>query len=349
MPVPQETDTKPLDKEFPFFNQDDAGRVTDTKMSDKEETQKSQDWLDAKYMIDYRRNCGWDAYARRGMIIHNVVQTAKPDDEVSRIFLGYTRTQIDRGVEQMTQGEPDFTFEPFGPSDAKKTIIWKHLMRKVLAESNYSMHQDLFMRDYFVMGCGVFEVFTDYPQRTTRVKNDDGSFTETIVRDTRRPRVGIRALNPLNCWRSPNITDLTQVPSCLKRRVIKWDQFTQDYGRVRLPNGKLKYKNLNKITKAEYIVIYEYQNELIDGIRLYTEPFCCESDKFAKAPPEQFGIMIYDESLKIHQTIENGKILRCSGHNLLGMCSLRWGTYFDTYDNNYSGDHGVYEIGRAHV
>ncbi len=345
MPTTSETDTKPLEKEFPFYHQDDTGRVKNSKMKKEEIEQASQDWEDAFYMINYRRNSGWDAKARRGMVIYNVTQTAKPDDEVSRIFLGYSRTQIDRGIDQMTQGEPDFTFEPYGPSDSKKTIIWKHLMRKVLSDSNYRVHQERFSRDYMTMGCGVFEVFIDYPQRTIRVPNGDGTFEEVIKRDTRRPRVGVKALNPLNCWRSPDISDLTQVPSCLKRRVITWNQFAQDYGRVRLANGELKYKNLNKIKKGKMVVLYEYQNEITDGIRVYAESYCTEEDSFATATPERFGIMIYDESLKLHQTIESGKVTRCEGMNLLGMCSLRWGTYFDVYDKNLSGEHSVYGMG----
>ena len=338
-----ETDTKPA-KAFPFYHQKDE-EVVNSTMTDAEIAQTSEDWIDAKYQIDYRRNSGWDQQAKRGMLIYNVTQTAKPDDEVSRIFLGYTRTQIDRGIDQMTMGQPDFTFEPYGPSDTKKTIIWKHLMRKVMADSNYNVHQERFLRDYFAMGCGVFEVYTDYPQRTIRKPNGDGTFTEIVKRDTRRPRVGIRALNPLHCWRNPNISDLTQVPSCLKRRVIEWNQFVQEYGRVKLPNGEMKYKNLKKLAKGKYVVLFEYQNEITDGIRIYAESYGNEDDKFSTIAPERFGIMIYDKSLKLHQTVENGKVTRCEGMNLLGMCSLRWGTYFDLYDKNWSGDHSVYGMG----
>jgi len=347
MPLSSQTDTEPLEDSdaFPFYHQEDDGRVTNTRMTDAEIKQTAEDWHDAKSMIDYRRNSGWDLKAKRGMIIYNVVQTARPEDEVSRIFLGYTRTQIDRGIDQMTEGEPDFTFEPYGPSDSKKTIIWKHLMRKVLSDSNYRVHQERFLRDYFVMGCGVFEVYTDYPQRTIRIPNGDGTFDEVLQRDMRRPKVGIRALNPLNCWRSVNISDLTQVPSCLKRRIISWNQFTQDYGRVKLPDGTPKYKNLDKIRKGKHVILFEYQNELTDGIRIYAESFGTEEDKFTTTIPERFGVMIYDKSLKIHQTEENGKVLRCEGMNMLGMCTMRWGTYFDAYDKNWSGEHSVYGMG----
>lgn len=331
--------------DFPFYHTKQEGQDDVTDMTTEEKKQRDEDWIDAKGMIDYRKNSGFDERAIRGMKIYNVLQTAKPEDEVSRIFLGYTRTQIDKGVEQMTEGEPDFDFDPFGPADGKKTVIWKHLLKKVLSDSNYKVHQELFFRDYFVMGSAVFEVYIDYPQRTERIPNGTG-FDSVIVRDHRRPKVGIRALNPLACWRNPNIDDPTKVPSCLKKRIITWNQFAQDYGRAVLSDGTTKYKNCSKIAKGSHVCIWEYQDELRDIIRLYASSFGNESDGMAKSPSlDDFGVQIYDKSLKIHEMKENGVITRCEGLNTQGMCNMRWGTYFDKYDNNYSGQHGVYGMG----
>lgn len=335
-------------KSFPFYHQAEEGRIDVTDMTAIEKKQRDQDFEDAKYMIEYRKNSGWDAKAIRGMKIYNVLQTAKPEDEVSRIFLGYTRTQIDKGVEQMTEGEPDFDFDPAGPSDSKKTIIWKHLLKKVLSESEYKVHQELFFRDYFVMGSAVFEVYIDYPQRTERLPNPEyeSGFEEIVVRDYRRPKVGIRALNPLACWRNPNIDTPTKVPSCLKKRIVTWNQFAQDYGRVTLSDGTPKYKNCFKIPKGSHVCIWEYQDELRDILRYYATSFGNESDGMAKQPSmEDFGVQIYDKSLKIHEIKTNGVIDRCEGLNVQGMCNMRWGTYFDKYDLNYSGQHGVYGMG----
>lgn len=333
---------------FPFFHEKQEGRDDVSDMTPLERKQRDQDWEDAKYMIEYRTNSGWDAKAVRGMKIYNVLQTAKPTDEVSRIFLGYTRTQIDKGVEQMTEGEPDFDFEPHGPSDSKKVVIWKNLMRKVLSDSEYKVHQELFFRDYFVMGSAVFEVYIDYPQRTERVPNPsmEGGFEEIIVRDYRRPKVGIRALNPLACWRNPNVESTTKVPSCLKKRIVTWNQWTQDYCRAKLPDGSPKYKNCAKVAKGSHVCIWEYQDEIRDVLRYYASSFGNESDGMAKSPSmESFGVQIYDKSLKIHETKKNGIIERCEGLNVQGMCNMRWGTYFDKYDLNFNGQHGVYGMG----
>lgn len=334
--------------DFPFYHDKQEGRDDVTSMTALEKKQADQDWEDAKYMIEYRKNSGWDEKAIRGQKIYNVVQTAKPDDDFSRIFLGYSRTQIDKGIEQMTEGEPGFGFERGGPSDQKKVIIWKNLVKKVLSDCNYRVHQKLFFRDYFVMGSGVFEVFLDYPQRTIRVPNSasETGFDEVIVRDHRRPKVGIRALNPLACWRNPNISDSTAVPSCLKKRILTWNQFANDFGRAELDDGTKKYKNLEKIAKGSHVCIYEYQDEIRDVLRLYATSFGNESDGMAKSPQmEDFGIMIFDKSLKIHEIMKEGIVSRCEGLNAQGMCNMRWGTYFDAYDRNWSGQHAVYGMG----
>lgn len=331
---------------FPFFHEvADGERKIDEKMSDEEEKARSQDWEDSKYMIDYRRNSGWDQKAKRGQLIYNVVQTMKPEDEISRIFIGYSRMIIDKGIEQMTEGEPDFTFEPFGPSDHIKTIIWKHLIKKVLSDCQYKLHQETFFRDYFVMGSGVFEIFIDYPQRTIRVPKDGGGFEHIVVQDYRRPKVGVRAVNPINCWRNPNIDSTNQVPSCLRRRVITWNQFAQEFGRCSV-EGIPKYKNLEKIAKGTHVCLFYYQDEIRDIYRIYAKSFGNESDGKATYPPMQdIGICIFDQPLKIHEKIQDGIVERSTGLNIPGICSLRWGTFFDSYDKNYDGNHSVYGMG----
>ena len=332
--------------DFPFYNEAEDRPVRhESQLTREEINNKAQDQEDTRYMREYRRNTGFDGNARRAMAIYNVIQTASPDDEISRILLGYIRMIIDKGMEQMTEGEPDFGFEPLGPSDHMKTIIWKHMMKMIMSESNYKVNQEIFMRDYFVMGSGVMEVYTDYPKRTIRVPKDDG-FEEVVVRDHRRPKVGIRALNPLDCWRNPNVSDTTQVPSCLKRRVITWNQFAQDYGRAVLANGKPKYKNLDMIKAGSHVCIYEYQDEIRDVFRIYARPFGNESDGNARMPTdEDLGIPILDKPLKIHEVKVGGVTKRSDGLNILGMCNMRWGTLFDQYDINYSGQHSVYGMG----
>ena len=335
---------------FPFLHQvPDGERQTQGVLDGLAKEYHDQDWEDVQGMVDYRRNCGWEKKAIRGMKVYNVLQTMKPDDEVSRIFLGYSRTSIDQGINQMTEGEPDFSFEPFGPSDHLKTIVWKHLIKMVLSQSKYKLHQQTFFRDYFVMGCGVFEVFIDYPQRTIRIPNSqtDGGFENVVIQDYRRPKVGIRAINPMHCWRNTNIDSPNDVPSCLKRRIITWNQFAQEFGRCKDSEGKHKYTNLEKIAKGTHICLYYYQDEIRDIYRIYATSFGNESDGFARTYPpiQNLGVCIFDQPLKIHDMVVNKQIERSTGLNIPGVCSLRWGINFDKYDNNFQGDHSVYGMG----
>lgn len=336
-------------KLFPFTHQIEEGQFgAQGGMNEFEQRYASEDWEDAKYMIEYRRNSGWDKKAIRGQRIYNVVQSYSPDDEISKLFLGYTRTSIDNGITQMSEGEPDFDFEPFGPSDQTKTIVWKHLIRMVLSECQYKLHQQTFFQDYFVMGCGVFEVFLDYPQRTIRVPNDQfsGGFEPIIVQDHRRPKVGVRAVNPMNCWRNPTIDASNAVPSCLRRRIITWNQMAQEFGRARNQDGSYIYKNMEKLAKGSHACVYYYQDEIRDVYRIYIKTFGTESDGFASYPPlDSLGMNVLDKPLKIHERVVNKVVLRSTGLNIPGICSLRWGILFDKYDKNYQGDHSVYGMG----
>ena len=330
-------------KLFPFYHQiGDTERKITSEMSSKHKKLADRDFEDSKYMVEYRRDSGWDSKAKRGMAIYNVLQTMTPEDEVSRVFLGYSRMIIDKGIEQMTEGEPDFSFEPRGPSDHMKTIVWKHMIRSILSNSDYKMHQELFFRDYFVMGCGVFETFIDYPTRTLRILDDEGEFNEVVVQDTRRPKVGVRHINPMDAWRNPNIDNPTQVPSCLRRRTITWNQFAQEFGR----GGE--YINLDLIGKGSHVTLFYYQDELRDIYRIYTKSHGTESDGQVKTPADpskELGTLIFDSSLKIHEKKKNDLVLTSTGLNITGSCSLRWGTLFDAYDKNWEGNHRVYGMG----
>lgn len=334
---------------FPFYHQiPDNERTGEKPMEGLEAVYKAEDQEDCKYMREYRRDSGWDDRAKRGQRIYNVLQTYSPEDEISKLFIGYVRTNIDQGINTMSEGEPDFNFEPFGPSDHMKTIVWHHLIKMVLSDCQYKLHQETFFRDYFVMGCGVFEVFIDYPQRTLRVPNDKfpGGYEHIIIQDHRRPKVGVRAVNPINCWRNPNIDATNAVPSCLRRRIITWNQMAQDFGRCKLPGGIEMYKNMDKLAKGSHACVYYYQDEIRDIYRIYIKTFGTESDGKPTIPSDDdLGICVLDKSLKIHERVISGQVLRSTGLNIPGKCSLMWGILFDKYDKDYTGNHSVYGMG----
>jgi hypothetical protein len=244
---------------------------------------------------------------------------------------------MDTGISQMTEGEPDFNFEPVGPSDWKKTIVWKHLIKNILSRSNYRMHQHSMVLDYHNMGNGPMEVFTDYPMRTLRVPNPEveGGYELVKVRDHRRGRVGLRHVSPFDVWRNPNVSDLTEVPSCLDREIFTWNQFAIEVGNATLQDGKKKYKNLDLIKRGSHVVVYSLKDELQDVFRKYAIPFGGELDGNINHVPTNFGshgTQIFDKPLKIHEVRKLGHTLRSDGLNIPGMTNIRWATFNDQYD-----------------
>lgn len=331
-------------KRFPFYNEEYEADTSALKSW--ESKKRSQHAEIARWFDGYRRDkVKFDQYARRGMKVYNVVQTAKPTDEVSRIFLGLTRSVIDRGHEQLMEGAPGFAFAPRGPSDSKKVLIWAKMIENQLSDCNYMAAQNIGFRDLFTLGSVVFEQFCDYPTRTVLVPNKDSDtgYDSVIVRDFSRPQIGIRHVNPLDAWRNPNINNPTEVPSCFKRSIYSWNQFAQDFG-----NSK-KYKNCFKIQKGSHVAVFEYQDELTGENVKYAYGFGNEQDGYMDTAPElsvlEFAVPILYRPMKIHETKENGAVVRSDGLNLLGKCNIRWGTYFDLYDNNYRGTHAVYGMG----
>ena len=335
---------------FPFYNEEFEPDVA--PMADWEIRKRSEHGEIAKHFADYRSgDAKFDQHARRGMRIYNVTQTAKPTDEVSRIFLGLTRTVIDRTHDQMTEGEPGFSFSPRGPSDHKKVTLWEHLIENILSDCNYKAHQNIGFRDMLSMGSTVFEQYCDYPFRYTLVPNDkeETGYERVKIRDFRRPQVGVRAINPLDAWRNPNISNPSDVPSCVKREVYSWNQFAVDCGSAYLQDGSPKYKNLLKIQKGTHVCVFVFQDEITGEYVKYAIGFGNEQDGYTKDVPDcskiSEAIQIFYKPMKIHELRKGKKTLRADGLNIIGKCTLRWGTYFDAYDLSLRGTHSVYGMG----
>ena len=331
---------------FPFYHQA-TDRDTSRQLSKTELDQRAMDWEQISGMVNYRKR--FEKHWLRGAAIYNIIQTATPHDEISRVFLGYTRMVMDTGISQMTEGEPDFSFEPIGPSDWKKTVIWKHLIKNILSRSNYRAHQHKMILDYHNMGNGAFEVFTDFPMRNLRIPNADmeDGFENISVRDFRRGRVGIRHVSPWDAWRNPNITDPTEVPSCMDREIFSWNQFAVEVGNAILQDGSKKYHNLDLVKRGTHVVVYSLKDEVQDVFRKYAIPFGGELDGSIDSVPiniGELGVPIFNRPLKIHEMRKNGRTLRSDGLNIPGMCNIRWATFNDQYDLNRNSQ-SVYGMG----
>ena len=302
----------------------------------------SEDWEDVKNQREYRDRCTnkW----RWGGSVYNIIQNAQADDRISDISIGWIRSYIDTGIAQMTAGEPEFDYDALGPSDEARTLLWKELVSTVMNKSNFMSHQKIAMTDAHVFGPGVFEVFQQRPYRTIRVPHGDG-FKDKVILDHRIPRVGARAISPFRCTRNPNVSDPNEVGSCTKEEVLTWNQFVQKYGRCLGLDGKVKFKNIDQISKGAHVKVTIYQDEIRDVYRIYALSYGSKNDGETEIPPESLGVPIFDRPLKIHDINDaKGNVIRSLGLNLPGMCNLVFLPYADKLNRDYE-THDIYGMG----
>ena len=319
-------------------------------LSEDQEKQRQQDWEVIKGMKDYQKRYHdeWKAGART----YNVIQDGTSDDRISNIYIGRARMIIDTGISMMTEGEPDFDFAPLGPSDYKKTILWKAALKMVLSQSNYRSHQDRFITDFMVLGTGAYEVYTQLPFRKKRFENEKGDIVDKVVRDFRRPKVGVQQISPFHCWRSPNVADPDDVPTSGKREILTYNQFVQNYANVYTLDGSPKYdqkviRQLLGMGGTHFQVIPHY-DEIQDVYRIYACPFSRAVEGEALNPPEdELGAPIFDKPLSISRIgyLKDGKKeIRSSGSNVLGLTPICFGLNNDQYDRDFR-THAVYGMG----
>ncbi len=327
--------------ELSFYHSRKDDSIDEVILTKEEERNKNEDWEDIRNQREYRDR-HIDQW-RRAAWIYNVIQNGSSDDRIANIVLGYTRMIVDTGIAQISEGEPEFDFRPVGPSDSKKTILWRDMTNHIKNRSNYKAHQNVFLTDWHVFGTGVMEVYTEFPHRTIRIPKGSG-YEEVVVRDFRRPKVGVRAVSPFRVTRNPTVTDPNEVPSCTKEEILSWNQFVQSYGRAKLPNGKSKYKNTNRLPAGSHVKITKYWDELRDVYRVYALSYGNKSDGFSDSPPEELGVPIFDRPLKIHEIREKGETLRSEGLNIQGQCPLIFAHYNDQYTLDGEA-HDVYGMG----
>lgn len=318
-------------------------------LTEQEERDRRSDYEEIMESKKYRDRNRQDWIS--GAQSYNVVQEGTTDDRISNIYIGLARMVIDQGIGMMTEGEPDFDYEPLGPSDDKRTNLWRSAVKMVMNQSNYKSHQDKFITDFHVFGPGVFECYTQMPMRTVRDEHEDGSITSRLVRDFMRTKVGVRHVSPFHCWRNPNVTDPDDVPSCGKEEILTRNQFIQNYANIYITNAQgiavPKYKNIDQILSmtGTHFKVTRQENEITDSIRLYALAFGSSPEgKVDNVPEYELGIPFFDKPLKIKKVRGKDGKMRSSGLNALGMTTLCFGANNDMYDDGYE-THSLYGMG----
>lgn len=330
-------------KTYPFYFQvKDDTKTINIDLTEDEEKIRRQDSEVIKQFKDYHKN--FQQFWTKGGSMYNVIQQGTPDDRVSNWYLGLSRIIIDQGIAMMSQGEPEFDFDPIGPSDHKKIIIWKALIKYILNKCNWKAHQDKWITDMHVFGSSPIEVYTDIPQRLRRYERPDGSIEQKIMRDFRRAKVGMRHRSIWHTYRNNNILDPDEVPSGGYTENLTRNQFVQNYMNVFLPNGKNKYKNLDQVPAASHYQVEVFFDEITDAYRIYALPYGSQADGKPLAKPEgELGVPIFDKPLCIyHHEIDGQRV--SGGANVPGMVPLCFGNFNDQLDIDYMS-HSVYGMG----
>ena len=331
------------------YSYDEKESKAMVSLTEDEEKARREDYEEIKEAKHYRDRNKQDWIA--GGMSYNVVQEGTTDDRVSNIYIGLGRMVIDQGIAMMTEGEPEFDFDPIGPADSKKTILWRAAVKMILSQCNYKSHQDKFITDFHVFGPGVFEAYTQLPMRTVRDEDENGNITSRLTRDFMRTKVGVRHVSPFQCWRNPNVTDPDEVPSCGKEEILTRNQFIQNYGNIYYAdaNGimKPKYKNIEQVLaqKGSHVKVTRQENEITDSIRIYAFVFGNNPEGKVDTTPElELGLPIFDKPLKIKKYKGSDGKARSCGLNALGMTTLCFGANNDMYDSGYE-THSLYGMG----
>lgn len=263
--------------------------------------------------------------------------------KVSNVMIGIGRMIASAAIAAMTDGKPEFGFKPGGKSDEQKIPLWKAAVDMVLSESNFLAHQNLFVTDYTVLGMGVYDAYVQMPMRKCRKEKADGTFEFDTKMDFRRPKVGVRARSPWECWFDPNARTLEEISYTWDEEHVSESFFDSNYRKAMDHNGKAKYKHTDAVkegfkvsfgnTSSELvyrqsdktgIILGRMQDENGDALRIYAN-----------------GVLIFDKALQIKERDDGS---HTEGMNMLGVSSLCFGGNNHRYDGNLT-THSLYPMG----
>lgn len=301
-----------------------------------------EDWEKIRYMKDYRSR--FEPQMLRAAKAWNLLADPVDDDRISNVLIPIARMLASTAIAAMTEGRPGFGFRPGATSDYIKVPLWESAIDQVLNENNFEAQQNLFITDYTVLGCGVYDVTTQMPMRTVRYPKEGGGFASVHKRDYRRSKISIKARSPWETWFWPNARTIEENPITYDEEYINEALFNQDYRDAVLPDGTKKYKHTDsvksgfdfsfsgqsemyRVADRDNITIGRIQNETGDVLREYAN-----------------GVLILDKTLQIKNI--NG--VRCEGVNCLGMTSLCFGPNNHQYDSNLK-THALWWMGDPYM
>jgi hypothetical protein len=332
---------------YPFYFEAKDKKNDVVDLTDYEQEKRLQDYEAINNHKEYHRSFH-EQWAKAGAL-YNVLQEGTSDDRISNFYIGLARMIIDTGVGMMTEGQPDYDYDPIGPADVKKMILWKSFVKKIESDCNAKSHYEKWITDMHIFGPSALEVYTQLPMRLKRYEHEDGSIEEKLTRDFRRSKVGIRHRSIWYTYRNPNVTEYDDVPSGGYTEYLTHSQFVQSYANVFFPDGKPKYKNIDKVGKGSHYKVEVFFDEIQDAFRIYAIAYGTKPDgKVEPCHEDELGLPIFDKPLCIYRMekkLEDGrKVTISNGANVPGMVPLCFGNFNDQLDKDYK-THALYGMG----
>jgi len=317
-------------------------------LTKEEQEQMEYDYESIVNQKEYHRSFH-DRWAAAGAL-YNLTQEANTDDRMSNIYLGLARIMIDHSVGMMTEGNPRFEFDPIGYSDYKKVIIWSSLVEHILNQNNFQSHLRQFIIDLHIFGSSAFEAGTQLPFKQKRIWDADRkTYINETVRDFLRPKVFVRHRPIYNVYRNPNVIDIDDIPTGGYTEELTRNQFVRKYINAKLQDGRLKYKNVNKLEVTSHYRQEYMFDELQDAWRIYSLPYGNKPDGKIESDKQKsrLGIPIFDKPLtrSRYKVKKDGKEVQIStGHNIPGWVPLCFGAFNDQLDPDCK-THSIYGMG----
>jgi hypothetical protein len=258
------------------------------KPTQKVERNMVQDKRDIDNMYDYRREQEhkWHKSTRKWNMLCS--DPSHEDNEFS-FTVPLSRMVTSQGIVSMRQALPDLVIIPGGLDDKKKANILREANAHVDRMCNMEAVMDYGIVDFGVLGNMVLQDYFEVPYKTRRIKQEDGSYKDTIVRDWSRSKIGTRALSPWECAFDHTARTPAQVRKCTWRERIPFDVFQERFVRIPdyvddlgyintkyvEPGVKYTFNQTHKLDREEDdkedndVIIDHYQNEILDVWRIY--------------------------------------------------------------------------------
>lgn len=287
------------------------------------------------------------AKGRRAGALYNMIQSGT-DDVVSNWYLGWARILINHSVAMMSAGVPEGDFQPIGPSDYKRKILWDALASHALNKCNWRSHQRRWLQDLHVFGNAVTRNYSEVPMRKKPFMDKEGNLAHKFVRDYRRAKVGIRVRSPFRCMRSTSIIDPDEIRIGIEREDMPYNTFVIRYKNAVNEDGSLKYET-DQVPVAARVQVVHIEDEEENEKRVYALAYGGKTENEKRTAPlnvdnRELGVPIMRTPLSKFKIFgENGQYL-AGGENVHGKSSLTWATFDDQLDIDYE-THAIWGMG----